>query len=73
MITITYPKSGYGLRTHHFDYVEGQSLKLYCRQVPGLIGARMRCHVINPQTKERLRFAHVPRDGETIVFELAGR
>ena len=72
MVTISYPKAGRRIEVS-LTHAEGLTLKQYCKQVTGLIGVRMRCNVVNPQTRERLRLAHVPRDGETIVFELAGR
>lgn len=73
MITIAYPKVGQGRVEVNLPYVKGLSLKQYCKQVPGLIATRFRCHVIRPNTRERLRFAHVPEDGEVIAFELSGR
>lgn len=72
MITISYPKANVGRIELKLQHVPGKPLRLYFKEA-GLESLRMRHAVMRPKTRERLTNAHEPKDGETILVELAGR
>jgi hypothetical protein len=72
VITISFPDISRGRREQKLPHVEGKSLRLYFKEV-GIVGMRLRCHVLRAETRERLPSGYAPRDGEKILLELAGR
>jgi hypothetical protein len=72
VITISYPKANVGRIEMKLPHVPGKALRSYFKEA-GLESLRMRHAVMRPKTRERLTNAHEPRDGETILVELAGR
>jgi len=72
VIIISYPKAHVGRVELKLPHVPGKPLRLYLKEA-GLESLRMRHSVMRPKTRERLTNAHEPRDGETILIELARR